>query len=85
MIVNTMQIETPTEGDTHLVDLTAEAGRVEGESGLRHGFLTLFVPGSAAGLTPIEFEPGAVADSQRLFEEIAGRDRTIVAQVFGEA
>jgi secondary thiamine-phosphate synthase enzyme len=37
--------------------------------------LTLFVPGSTAGLTTIEFEPGAVSDFQRLFDEIAPPDR----------
>jgi secondary thiamine-phosphate synthase enzyme len=36
--------------------------------------VTLFVVGSTAALTTIEFEPGAVADFNRLFEEIAPRD-----------
>jgi secondary thiamine-phosphate synthase enzyme len=36
---------------------------------------TLFVPGSTAGLTTIEYEPGAVADFQRLFDEVAHPDR----------
>ena len=34
----------------------------------------VFVVGSTAGVTTIEYEPGAVADLNRLFDEIAPRD-----------
>jgi secondary thiamine-phosphate synthase enzyme len=64
---------TKGNGDTH--DITARAARTVAESGLSAGVLTLFVPGSTAGLTTIEFEPGAVADFARLFDELAPADR----------
>ena len=35
--------------------------------------MTVFVTGSTAALTTIEFEPGAVADFNRLFEQLAPR------------
>jgi secondary thiamine-phosphate synthase enzyme len=35
---------------------------------------TVFVVGSTAGITTIEFEPGAVSDLNRMFEELAPRD-----------
>ena len=38
------------------------------------GIATVFVVGSTATVTTIEFEPGAVADFNRLLEEIAPRD-----------
>ena len=41
---------------------------------MRQGIATVFVVGSTAGITTIEFEPGAVADFNRLFEELAPRD-----------
>jgi len=41
---------------------------------MRQGIATVFVVGSTAGITTIEFEPGAVADLNRLFEELAPRD-----------
>jgi secondary thiamine-phosphate synthase enzyme len=44
-----------------------------GASGLRSGVATIFIVGSTAGVTTIEFEPGAVADLNRMFEEIAPR------------
>ncbi len=35
--------------------------------------MTVFVVGSTAGITTIEFEPGAVADLNNVFEDIAPR------------
>jgi secondary thiamine-phosphate synthase enzyme len=74
-MVHTMQIECSTSGNGDTRDLTPEAARVVRESGAVSGILTLFVSGSTAGLTTIEFEPGAVADFRRLFDEIAAADR----------
>ena len=42
-------------------------------SGLAGGIVTVFVVGSTAGLTTIEFEPGAVADLNGVFERLAPR------------
>jgi secondary thiamine-phosphate synthase enzyme len=42
-------------------------------SGMRAGLVTVFVVGSTAAITTIEFEPGAVADFNRLFDELAPR------------
>src|SRR5436190_19757153 len=43
------------------------------ESKIAAGIATIFVVGSTAAVTTIEFEPGAVADLNRIFEEIAPR------------
>jgi len=64
-----------TRGHGDVVDLTVQAREAVQASGLSQGVLHLFVPGSTAGLTTIEFEPGAVSDFQRLFDEIASPDR----------
>jgi len=66
-----LMLQTKGNGDTH--DLSKVVGRALDESGLRSGVMTLFVVGSTAGLTTIEFEPGAVADLQTAFERIAPR------------
>src|SRR5262245_59427127 len=44
------------------------------ETDVRAGLATVFVVGSTAGITTIEFESGAIADFNRLFEELAPRD-----------
>ena len=43
-------------------------------SGIRNGIVTVFVVGSTAAITTIEFEPGAVADLNAVFETLAPRD-----------
>ncbi len=60
-----------TAGGTDLKDLTRDLRRVLEESGLKEGSLTVFVPGSTAAVTTIEFEPGLVADIKRALEQIA--------------
>jgi secondary thiamine-phosphate synthase enzyme len=73
-MVVTRKISTNTRGDGHTVDITTEVEKVVREAGVGSGVVTLFVVGSTAGLTTIEFEPGAVADLGRLFEQLAPRD-----------
>ena len=65
-------ISTKGQGDAH--DLTRVAASALANSGLRAGTATVFVVGSTAGVTTIEFEPGAVSDVNRLFEMLAPRD-----------
>lgn len=60
-----------TQGDGYTVDITPEVQRAVQETGLGNGVVTLFVVGSTASLTTIEFEPGAVADLARVFEKLA--------------
>lgn len=66
------ELRTKGQGDAH--DITKAVERSLAESGLRAGVATVFVVGSTAGITTIEFEPGAVADLNRLFESLAPRD-----------
>ena len=58
-------------GDAH--DLTGAVAEDVRASGMRAGLVTVFVVGSTAAMTTIEFEPGAVADFNRLFDELAPR------------
>jgi secondary thiamine-phosphate synthase enzyme len=64
-----------TQGDGHAVDVTPGVEQVIHESQLKSGVVTLFVVGSTAALTTIEYEPGALADLKRAFEVIAPRDQ----------
>jgi len=57
------------------MDLTDDLAAAIEESGFTDGVATLFIGGSTAGITTIEFEPGAVADLQEVFEAIAPKDR----------
>jgi secondary thiamine-phosphate synthase enzyme len=65
-------VHTSGQGDAH--DITNAVGRAIAESGIRHGVATVFVVGSTAGVTTIEFESGALHDLNRCFETLAPRD-----------
>ena len=65
------EITTKGQGDAH--DVTPAVARAVAESGVRAGIATVFVVGSTAAITTIEFEPGAVHDLNAVFEELAPR------------
>ncbi len=66
------QIETTGQGDVH--DVTLLVTRALDASALKAGLATVSVVGSTAGITTIEFEPGAVADLNRVWEQLVPRD-----------
>jgi secondary thiamine-phosphate synthase enzyme len=73
MTVKTQTLHFSTRGDGDTRDITRDVASAVAASGLRDGIAALLVVGSTAGLTTIEFEPGAVADFASAFERIAPR------------
>ncbi|MFH1940865.1 MAG: secondary thiamine-phosphate synthase enzyme YjbQ [bacterium] len=71
MRVVTDFIEISTEGHTDIVDVTPQVMEVLESSGLKDGQLTVFVSGSTAGITTIEYEPGLIKDIPEALEKIA--------------
>ncbi len=61
------------QGDSH--DITPLVQERLNESELQSGTCTVFTPSSTSALTTIEFESGALADLQRMFNEIAEQSR----------
>jgi len=74
MTVHREVLERQTTPGTDIHDLTADVERVVAESGVSEGQVLVFAPGSTAGITTIEFEPGAVADLERAVERRMPRD-----------
>ncbi len=68
---HTHRVETAGQGDTQ--DLTPLVVDALARSSLRAGLATVSVVGSTAGITTIEFEPGAVADLNAVWEHLAPR------------
>ncbi len=62
-----------TQGRNDCVDLTERVQQAVGRAKIRQGLATVFVTGSTAGVTTIEYEPGLVKDLnealRRLFPE----------------
>ncbi len=73
VMVRTFHRELHTKGQGDARDITGEVAAVVAESRLAAGVATVFVVGSTAGVTTIEFEPGAVADLNAVFERLAPR------------
>jgi secondary thiamine-phosphate synthase enzyme len=71
MRVITDYIEISTQGHNDIVDVTPQVGEVLGRSGLQEGQLTVFISGSTAGVTTIEYEPGLVKDLPEALEKVA--------------
>lgn len=70
MTVTTKGLQLNTRGNCDIIDITPQvSGEVE-RSGLEAGTVTIFVSGSTAGVTTVEYEPGLVSDLQALFERI---------------
>lgn len=75
MAVKTFTLSFRTRGNGHMLDITDVTCQTLKDSGLQAGIVTLFVPGSTAALTTIEYESGALQDFKRLFDEIAAEER----------
>jgi secondary thiamine-phosphate synthase enzyme len=72
-MVATQKFEISTKGQGDAKDITDTVAGAVSASNVRAGIATVFVIGSTAGITTIEFEPGAVADVNRVFEQLAPR------------
>jgi secondary thiamine-phosphate synthase enzyme len=67
MIV-TKQIGLKTRGNCDIMDITPQVEQQLAETAVNSGLVTLFIDGSTAGITTIEYESGLVADFQRMWE-----------------
>jgi secondary thiamine-phosphate synthase enzyme len=70
MAVHTGELAFSTNGDTDVIDITAEVQRVVAEGPVSDGLVTAFVRGSTAAVTTMEFEPGGVADLRALLDRL---------------
>lgn len=64
-----LSVETNGEGD--IVDLTLQVLAAVSESGVADGLVCVFVTGSTAAVTTIEYEPGVLQDLKRALSVIA--------------
>jgi secondary thiamine-phosphate synthase enzyme len=60
--VHTGQLRFSTEGDGDVMDLTEGIESILEAAGVDTGVVSVFVPGSTAAVTTMEFEPGGVQD-----------------------
>jgi secondary thiamine-phosphate synthase enzyme len=68
------RIQINTLGGVQIIDITNEVQELLATSNLKEGLATVFIPGSTATVTTIEYEPGLIADLKKALDRIAPRD-----------
>jgi secondary thiamine-phosphate synthase enzyme len=67
-------IAVKTTSKTDIIDLTPQVQQEVERSTVRNGLVTLFIPGSTAALTTIEYESGVIDDLRKAIERMAPED-----------
>jgi secondary thiamine-phosphate synthase enzyme len=73
--VHTGLLRLETEGEGQIVDLTEGVLAVVRQSGVAQGVVSVFVTGSTAAVTTMEYEPGGVRDLRETLERLVPRTR----------
>jgi secondary thiamine-phosphate synthase enzyme len=71
--VHTGLLRLQTEGEGQIVDLTEGVLAVVRQSGVSQGLVGVFVTGSTAAVTTMEYEPGGVEDLRETLERLVPR------------
>jgi secondary thiamine-phosphate synthase enzyme len=72
IVTRTIFIRSKGEGD--MIDITLETSKILTQSKLKDGIITIFVSGSTAAVTTIEYEPGLKQDFPRMLSRIVPRN-----------
>ena len=64
-------IDISSKGNCDIIDITGSVVSVVSESKVNNGVVVVFVPGSTASVTTIEYESGAVEDLKNAIKKIA--------------
>jgi secondary thiamine-phosphate synthase enzyme len=70
MTVVTKDIALQSRGNCDTIDITPHVAKNVEESGINSGIVTLFIVGSTAGLTTIEYEPNLVSDFKNMWDRV---------------
>jgi secondary thiamine-phosphate synthase enzyme len=67
MIV-TKKINFESTGECDIIDITPQVEQEVAQAGINNGTATIFVTGSTAGISTIEYESGLISDLQSMWE-----------------
>ncbi|HLA37425.1 MAG TPA: secondary thiamine-phosphate synthase enzyme YjbQ [Candidatus Brocadiales bacterium] len=68
IITISKELKTKGDGDCH--NITPEVEQAVRDSGVRSGLVNIFIPGSTAALTTLEFEEGVIKDLAGAMERL---------------
>ena len=72
--VETKTFSLSSNGNTDIIDITADVQDAISTSKITSGIAVVFIAGSTAGISTIEFEPGLVKDIPHALEKIAPKN-----------
>lgn len=72
VVTKVVQLRSSKEND--IIDVTKQTSYALRESGLNNGIINVFVAGSTAAITTIEYEPGLRHDFPKMLSRIAPED-----------
>jgi secondary thiamine-phosphate synthase enzyme len=75
-MVVTKNISLESQGNCDIIDITREVQQQLSETDIKDGTVTLFISGSTAGLTTIEFEPGLIDDFKEMWKRNVPQELT---------
>ena len=70
MTVETREISIQSKGNCDIINITSQVAKNVDESGVNSGIVTLFIVGSTAGITTIEYEPNLVSDFKNMWDRM---------------
>jgi secondary thiamine-phosphate synthase enzyme len=73
-MVVTKRIKLETKGNCDIIDITPQVEHEVALAKLNSGTVAVFVAGSTAGVTTIEFESGLLADFKNMWERIVPKN-----------
>ena len=74
MPVNTKIITVISNSENEMIDITHQTAEAINSSKLQDGVVVIFVSGSTAAVTTIEYEPGLQKDFPKMLARLAPRD-----------
>jgi secondary thiamine-phosphate synthase enzyme len=74
MTVITMTIQVQSAGEGDLINLTDQTTKIVEQSKIVDGIATVFISGSTAAVTTIEYEPGLKHDFPEMLSRVAPRN-----------
>ncbi|HYA84728.1 MAG TPA: secondary thiamine-phosphate synthase enzyme YjbQ [Candidatus Bathyarchaeia archaeon] len=74
MTIVTKSIQIRSRGENDMIDITRSISKAVEDSKIKYGIVTVFVAGSTAAVTTIEYEPGLRIDFPNMLSRIAPKN-----------
>lgn len=73
-MIATEKVSLETQGQCDIVDITRQVAETIARGNIASGTVSLFITGSTAAITTIEYEPGLVADLKEAWQRLVPQD-----------